>query len=151
MPADLPSKPCASCGRVITWRKSWARTWEQVTFCSQRCRTHKVSVVDRQLADAIVALLATRPAGATICPSEAARLVSAENWRDLMEPARSAARRLVNAGQVQITQGGAVVDPSTATGPIRIRLVHAVAEPERVPSRKRSGAGSRSQSTSGAR
>ena len=58
---------------------------------------------------------------ATICPSEAARRVDPENWRDLMEPARMAARRLVAAGEVQIVQGGRVVDPSTAKGPIRIR------------------------------
>jgi hypothetical protein len=38
-----------------------------------------------------------------------------------MEPARRAARRLVDAGEVQITQGGSVVDPATAKGPIRIR------------------------------
>jgi hypothetical protein len=40
-----------------------------------------------------------------------------------MEPAREAARRLVAEGQVQITQGGSVVDPATAKGPIRIRRV----------------------------
>jgi hypothetical protein len=38
-----------------------------------------------------------------------------------MEPARRAARRLVADGVVDITQGGNVVDPSTAKGPIRIR------------------------------
>ncbi len=39
---------------------------------------------------------------AMICPSEAAR-------------------RLVVAGLVEITQSGRVVDPSTAKGPIRVR------------------------------
>jgi hypothetical protein len=38
-----------------------------------------------------------------------------------MEPARMAARRLVAQEKVQITQGGRVVDPSRAKGPIRIR------------------------------
>jgi hypothetical protein len=33
-----------------------------------------------------------------------------------------AARRLVAAGLADITQRGAVVDPSTAKGPIRVRL-----------------------------
>lgn len=33
-----------------------------------------------------------------------------------------AARRLVNQGEVVITQKGHVVDPSMAKGPIRIRL-----------------------------
>ena len=40
-----------------------------------------------------------------------------------MEPARRAARRLVASGEVEITQAGRVVDPSTAKGPIRIRRV----------------------------
>jgi len=38
-----------------------------------------------------------------------------------MEPARRAARRLVAADLVDITQKGQVVDGSTAKGPIRIR------------------------------
>jgi hypothetical protein len=40
-----------------------------------------------------------------------------------MEPTRAAARRLVAIGEAEITQGGHVVDPSTAKGPIRIRPV----------------------------
>ena len=40
-----------------------------------------------------------------------------------MEPARAAARRLVASGDVEITQGGHVVDGSTAKGPIRVRRV----------------------------
>ncbi len=36
-----------------------------------------------------------------------------------MEPARAAARRLVARGEVEITQRGSVVDPSTAKGPVR--------------------------------
>ena len=79
--------------------------------------------VDQQLEAAILELLAARAATSTICPSEAARAVGGGTWRDLMEPARSAARRLVDAGQVQVTQGGSVVDPATARGPIRIRKV----------------------------
>jgi len=59
----------------------------------------------------------------TICPSEAARQVAKdEDWRELMEPARRAARRLVAADKIDITQKGRVVDPSTARGPIRLRL-----------------------------
>lgn len=79
--------------------------------------------IQQQLETSILELLAGRAATSTICPSDAARAVGDENWRDLMEPARRAARRLVDAGEVQITQGGSVVDPSTARGPIRIRKV----------------------------
>ena len=35
---DLPSKLCACCGLPFTWRKKWARDWESVKFCSDRCR-----------------------------------------------------------------------------------------------------------------
>ena len=88
--------------------------------------------MDRALEETITRLLAARAASASICPSDAARAVTAtrsdgdddadgDAWRGLMEPARRAARRLVARGEVVITQRGRVVDPSTARGPIRIR------------------------------
>lgn len=36
--ADLPTKTCATCGRPFTWRKKWARVWEEVKYCSERCK-----------------------------------------------------------------------------------------------------------------
>lgn len=118
------SKTCRSCGRRIEWRSKWASNWDEVAFCSDACRKRKVNRVDRALEDSIRSLLEKRAATATICPSDAARDVytgEGDGWRELMEPARRAARRLVAAGEVDITQGGSVVDPSTAKGPIRIR------------------------------
>lgn len=35
---DLPSKICATCARPFAWRKKWARDWDQVKYCSDRCR-----------------------------------------------------------------------------------------------------------------
>ena len=35
---DLPQKICAACGRPFSWRKKWARDWDSVRFCSDRCR-----------------------------------------------------------------------------------------------------------------
>ncbi len=35
---DLPTKICASCGRPFAWRKKWARDWDEVRYCSDRCR-----------------------------------------------------------------------------------------------------------------
>ena len=102
------------------WRKAWARNWDDVRYCSEACRRHRVSATDVALEAAILDLLRARRG--TICPSEAARSVDADGWRELMEPARRAARRLVARGMVEITQGGRVVDPSTAKGPIRLRL-----------------------------
>jgi hypothetical protein len=39
--ADLPEKICATCGRPFAWRKKWARDWESVRYCSERCRRGK--------------------------------------------------------------------------------------------------------------
>lgn len=74
-----------------------------------------------ELEAAIVTLLDQRRPGATICPSEVARAVGGASWRPLMDEARAAAARLVAAGEVEITQAGAVVDLAEASGPIRIR------------------------------
>jgi DNA-binding FadR family transcriptional regulator len=82
---------------------------------------HELSATDRELEETIRRLLAARALSSTICASDAARAVSPDDWRDLMEPARRAARRMVAAGEVHITQGGAVVDPLQVRGPIRIR------------------------------
>lgn len=90
-------------------------------YCSERCRRTKRPTLDEELEQTILALLRERAAGKTICPSEAARAV-ADDWRPSMERARCAARRLVARGALEITQKGRVVDPSTAKGPIRLRL-----------------------------
>jgi hypothetical protein len=124
----MPPEPktCQSCGRTIEWRKKWERDWDQVRYCSTACRKRGVTDVDKRLEATILDLLAQRARTSTICPSDAARAVGGddeETWRGLMEPARRAARRLVDRGEVVITQGGKVVDPSTAKGAIRIRKI----------------------------
>ncbi|MCH1569350.1 MAG: DUF2256 domain-containing protein [Alphaproteobacteria bacterium] len=39
--SDLPHKDCQTCGRPFAWRKKWARDWEHVRYCSERCRLQK--------------------------------------------------------------------------------------------------------------
>ena len=77
--------------------------------------------VDARLERTIGELLDQRRPEASICPSDAARAVDPTGWRDLMPAARAAAGRLVEAGSVEVTQGGEVVDVATARGPVRIR------------------------------
>lgn len=70
----------------------------------------------------IISLLKKRGRGKTICPSE---VLSAELKTDkaVMEKVRQSARRLVAQGQIIITQNGHEVDPSSAKGPIRLKLL----------------------------
>lgn len=80
------------------------------------------SVSEAQLREAILTLARERAPAKTICPSDAARAVGGDRWRDLMERARDVARDLAKAGEVEIMQRGEVIDPDTQwRGPIRIR------------------------------
>ncbi|NKW78079.1 DUF2256 domain-containing protein [Rhodobacteraceae bacterium R_SAG7] len=36
--SDLPTKICAHCQRPFTWRRKWAKVWEEVRYCSERCK-----------------------------------------------------------------------------------------------------------------
>jgi hypothetical protein len=124
--AEPPVKWCVRCGRKIEWRRKWRRNWDQVRYCSLKCRREKLTAMDRKLEKAILQLLRTRRRGASICPSEVARFVrppdEEASWRELMEPARNAARRLAARGQIAFQQEGRSVDPSTAKGPVRLKL-----------------------------
>lgn len=120
--AVTETKTCVVCGRTMQWRKKWERSWDEVRHCSAACRRRGVTAIDHELESTILQLLESRARGASICPSEAARAVGGDDWDSLMEPARAAARRLAADGRVEITQQHRVVDPSTAKGPIRIRL-----------------------------
>ncbi|MEI6613209.1 DUF2256 domain-containing protein [Polynucleobacter sp.] len=35
--SSLPSKICVVC-KKMSWRKSWAKNWESVKYCSDACR-----------------------------------------------------------------------------------------------------------------
>jgi hypothetical protein len=76
------------------------------------------------LENAIFTLLAQRQNGATICPSDAARAIyaTAADWRAAMPAVRSVAAQLAAQGRLVVTQGGKIVDITTAKGPIRLRL-----------------------------
>ncbi|MHA7651086.1 DUF3253 domain-containing protein [Mycobacterium sp. ML4] len=79
--------------------------------------------VTHRLESAILALAASRGPQSSTCPSDAARAVGGENWREVMDEAREIARTLARSGRVQITQRGEVVDPDGAwRGPVRIRI-----------------------------
>jgi hypothetical protein len=115
-------KTCASCGRRIEWRAKWARSWDQVRYCSDACRRRGLTSVDVRL-ESLLRALVERAGRAGVDPDDAARTVDPEGWRALREPARRAARRLVADGAAELVQRGRVVDPSTAKGAVRIRAV----------------------------
>ncbi len=70
--------------------------------------------------DAILALLAQRAAGATICPSEAARLLAGPqgDWRAEMDAVHAATDALVDRGTLGLSWKG--VPMQKRRGPYRI-------------------------------
>ncbi|MDA9029100.1 DUF2256 domain-containing protein [Candidatus Pseudothioglobus singularis] len=36
-----PEKICKTCSKPFTWRKKWGKDWENVLYCSERCRRNK--------------------------------------------------------------------------------------------------------------
>ncbi|OBI89543.1 S-adenosylmethionine tRNA ribosyltransferase [Mycobacterium asiaticum] len=79
----------------------------------------------QRLRSSILALARNRGPDSSICPSDAARAIGGQTWRDLMPDARELARELAAAGHVVITQRGETLDPDAQwTGPIRITTRH---------------------------
>ncbi len=99
-----------------------AKSWDDVRYCSDACRRRKITTVDARLEELLRALV-ERGGRSGVDPDDAARCVDPEGWKQLHEPARRAARRLVAAGVAEMVQGGRVVDPSTAKGEVRVRAV----------------------------
>ncbi|MDN3226616.1 DUF3253 domain-containing protein [Kocuria rhizophila] len=83
--------------------------WEEPTEDGLRARE----------AATIRALLRHR-AGKTICPSDVARTLGGDDWRDLMPQIRDVAGEMAGVGEITVTQKGETVDPCTARGPIRL-------------------------------
>lgn len=78
-------------------------------------------MTEADIARAILAAVHNRGLGKTICPSEVARDL-ADDWRPLMPAIRHVAQGLAGSGEIAVTQKGAIVDATTARGPIRLGL-----------------------------
>ncbi|MDV6331019.1 DUF2256 domain-containing protein [Asticcacaulis sp. 201] len=46
--SDLPVKLCGVCQRPFTWRKKWAKVWDDVKYCSDRCKGNRQSATSTQ-------------------------------------------------------------------------------------------------------
>ena len=72
-----------------------------------------------QMREVLMQLAEERREGCTFCPSEAARLISAD-WRPLMPRVREVAAELMEKGKLVCTQRGAPAHPRTTRGAIRL-------------------------------
>ena len=57
---NLPTKVCPICQRPFAWRKKWERVWDEVKYCSDRCRRERKKEKGQKRKDAAVARPDTR-------------------------------------------------------------------------------------------
>lgn len=46
--AERPTKVCPVCGRPFQWRRKWREVWDEVRYCSERCRRRRGPGGDRR-------------------------------------------------------------------------------------------------------
>lgn len=49
---DLPGKTCPVCNRPFIWRRKWADVWDEVVYCSERCRRNRNKAAEPLAKDA---------------------------------------------------------------------------------------------------
>lgn len=109
-------KLCLRCGRVIQWRRKWAKDWEHVRYCSKACRSAGLTQQDHDIQR--VMLEALRADGRL----EVGAFAQAQGWdASQREAVRMAARRIVMEHPASLWQQGRRVDASTARGDFELR------------------------------
>lgn len=71
--------------------------------------------------ETILRLAVAHGTGKSFTPTDVAQTLS-ENWRPLLGHVRAAARRLAEAGRIDILRHGKPVEPAALRGVIRLRL-----------------------------
>lgn len=70
----LPSKICPVCGKPFAWRKKWEKCWNEVKYCSERCRRsrHLDQHPFDSLGDVLAITLQTTPPAEVwlVCPGD---------------------------------------------------------------------------------
>jgi len=76
-----------------------------------------------KIATTILSTAIHRGAEKSTCPSEIARMLFPDDWRQHMKDVREVAIDLHKQGSVVITQKGIPVDVKDIKGPIRIKII----------------------------
>ncbi|MDH2069233.1 DUF2256 domain-containing protein [Pantoea sp. GD03673] len=40
---SLPVRYCKTCNKPMSWRKKWEKCWNDVMYCSERCRRQRTA------------------------------------------------------------------------------------------------------------
>jgi hypothetical protein len=78
---------------------------------------------ENPIKNTILTMAAARGSDKTICPSEVARAMFGDDWRNQMRTVRDAAFDLAEENQVIVMQKGKKVSSENLKGPIRIKII----------------------------
>ena len=113
-------KHCNSCGRPFNKQKRHEKNWDEIKYCSAKCRKERLETKQNELEEFILEKLTTV---SNICPSQIAlEIYGKETLRQMMEPVRCACRRLHLRKKIIITQSKRPIKDLNFRGPIRIKL-----------------------------
>ncbi len=70
---------------------------------------------------AMLQIAAERGPDKSLCPTDVARAVSAEDWRPLLGAVRKVAADLARQGKIEILRKGKPINPDEMRGVIRLR------------------------------
>ena len=73
------------------------------------------------ITDALLRIAAERGPEKSLCPTDVARAVSAEDWRPLLGAVRKVAADLARQGKIEILRKGKPINPDDMRGVIRLR------------------------------
>ena len=73
------------------------------------------------ITNAMLRIAAERGPEKSLCPTDVARAVSAENWRPLLGAVRKVAADLARQGKIEILRKGKPISPDEIRGVIRLR------------------------------
>ena len=73
------------------------------------------------ITDAVLRIAAERGPEKSLCPTDVARAVSAEDWRPLLGAVRKVAADLARQGKIEILRKGKPINPDEMRGVIRLR------------------------------
>ncbi|MBY0281774.1 MAG: DUF2256 domain-containing protein [Alphaproteobacteria bacterium] len=46
---NLPKKICIVCKKSFNWRKKWEKVWDDVKYCSKKCRSNRNCMIQNPL------------------------------------------------------------------------------------------------------
>ena len=111
-------KHCSSCGRPFEKQKRFEKNWDEIKYCSAKCRKERLETKQIELEEFMLKKLTTV---SNICPSQVAEeFYGKDKMKQMMEPIRCAYRRLHLAKRLKITQKKKQLTSLNFRGPIRI-------------------------------